>query len=67
MLLVIICNNIYTYRYIEEEDLLRFLMYEEVYTVFPMFGGSESGKISKSSFRNWVVRANLITHMYVLI
>ncbi|PON87490.1 Mechanosensitive ion channel [Trema orientale] len=44
-------------KYIEEEDLLRFLKYEEVYTIFPLFEGSESGRISKSSFRNWVVHA----------
>ncbi|KAH7525224.1 hypothetical protein FEM48_Zijuj06G0202400 [Ziziphus jujuba var. spinosa] len=44
-------------KYIEEEDLLRFLKGEEVSTIFPLFEGSESGKISKSSFRNWVVHA----------
>ncbi|XP_062098459.1 mechanosensitive ion channel protein 10-like [Humulus lupulus] len=44
-------------KYIEENDLLRFLKYEEVYTIFPLFEGSEGGKISKSSFRNWVVHA----------
>uniref|UniRef100_A0A803NLD2 Mechanosensitive ion channel MscS domain-containing protein n=1 Tax=Cannabis sativa TaxID=3483 RepID=A0A803NLD2_CANSA len=44
-------------KYIEEGDLLRFLKYEEVYTIFPLFEGSEGGKISKSSFRNWVVQA----------
>ncbi|KAL5549683.1 hypothetical protein UlMin_004914 [Ulmus minor] len=44
-------------KYIDEEDLLQFLKSEEVYTVFPLFEGSETGKISKSAFRNWVVHA----------
>ncbi|KAK2983418.1 hypothetical protein RJ640_016025 [Escallonia rubra] len=45
-------------KYIEEEDLLRFLKSEEVYTIFPLFEGAiETGRITKSSFRNWVVHA----------
>ncbi|XP_021282535.1 mechanosensitive ion channel protein 10-like [Herrania umbratica] len=45
-------------KYIEEEDLLRFLISEEVHTIVPLFEGAlETGKISKSSFRNWVVHA----------
>ncbi|KAJ6693784.1 hypothetical protein OIU85_004554 [Salix viminalis] len=47
-------------KYIEEEDLLRFLTTVEVHTIFPLFEGAvETGKITKSSFRNWVV------HVYV--
>ncbi|CAN1305694.1 Mechanosensitive ion channel protein 10 [Linum perenne] len=46
------------YRYIEEEDLLRFLTMDEVQTIFPFFEGAiETGKITKSSFRNWLVHA----------
>ncbi|XVE62379.1 hypothetical protein DITRI_Ditri06bG0113800 [Diplodiscus trichospermus] len=45
-------------KYLEEEDLLKFLNSEEVHTIFPLFEGAlETGKISKSSFRNWVVHA----------
>ncbi|XWS57968.1 hypothetical protein CRYUN_Cryun09bG0218800 [Craigia yunnanensis] len=45
-------------KYIEEEDLLRFLNNEEVHTILPLFEGAlETGNISKSSFRNWVVQA----------
>ncbi|KAI3418628.1 Mechanosensitive ion channel protein [Psidium guajava] len=45
-------------KYIEEEDLLRFLKREEVHTIFPLFEGAmETGRITKSSFRNWVVHA----------
>uniref|UniRef100_A0A5B7B7G2 Mechanosensitive ion channel protein n=1 Tax=Davidia involucrata TaxID=16924 RepID=A0A5B7B7G2_DAVIN len=45
-------------KYLEEEDLLRFLKSEEVYTIFPLFEGAlETGRITKSSFRNWVVHA----------
>ncbi|XP_071721847.1 mechanosensitive ion channel protein 10-like [Rutidosis leptorrhynchoides] len=43
---------------IEEEDLLKFLNRVEVQTIFPLFEGAlETGRITKSSFRNWVVRA----------
>ncbi|KAK6947319.1 Mechanosensitive ion channel MscS [Dillenia turbinata] len=45
-------------KYIEEEDLMRFLTRVEVYTIFPLFEGAlETGRITRSSFRNWVVRA----------
>ncbi|KAL2333959.1 hypothetical protein Fmac_015172 [Flemingia macrophylla] len=45
-------------KYIEEEDLMRFLKRVEIHTIFPLFEGSlETGKISRSSFRNWVIRA----------
>ncbi|KAK9911508.1 hypothetical protein M0R45_035412 [Rubus argutus] len=45
-------------KYIEEEDLLRFLKTDEIHTIFPLFEGAiETGKITKSSFRNWVVYA----------
>ncbi|OWM83230.1 hypothetical protein CDL15_Pgr012711 [Punica granatum] len=45
-------------KYIEEEDLLNFLKREEVHTLFPTFEGAlETGRITKSSFRNWVVHA----------
>ncbi|MQL96814.1 hypothetical protein Taro_029484 [Colocasia esculenta] len=47
-------------KYIEEEDLLRFLSKEEVDIIFPQFeGASETGKIKKSAFKNWVVKAYL--------
>ncbi|KAM5550976.1 mechanosensitive ion channel protein 10-like [Rosa sericea] len=43
---------------IEEEDLLRFLKTDEIHTIFPLFeGATETGRITKSSFRNWVVHA----------
>ncbi|KAK7263033.1 hypothetical protein RJT34_30617 [Clitoria ternatea] len=45
-------------RYIEEEDLMRFLKRVEIHTIFPLVEGAlETGKISRSSFRNWVIRA----------
>ncbi|KAF5938960.1 hypothetical protein HYC85_023219 [Camellia sinensis] len=47
-------------KYIEEEDLMRFLTRVEIHTIFPLFEGAlETGKITKSAFRNWVVRAYL--------
>ncbi|XP_074264630.1 mechanosensitive ion channel protein 10-like [Silene latifolia] len=45
-------------KYIEEDDLARFLKRVEIHAIFPLFEGAlETGRISKSSFRNWVVRA----------
>ncbi|CDP14934.1 unnamed protein product [Coffea canephora] len=45
-------------KYIEEEDLMRFLTRVEIHTIFPLFEGAlETGRITKSAFRNWVVRA----------
>ncbi|KAG5099249.1 hypothetical protein JHK82_044301 [Glycine max] len=45
-------------KYIEEEDLMRFLKRVEIHTIFPLFEGAlETGHISRSSFRNWVIRA----------
>ncbi|KAM2100860.1 hypothetical protein EV1_027728 [Malus domestica] len=45
-------------KYIEEDDLLRFLKSDEIHTIFPLFEGAiETGKVTKSSFRNWVVHA----------
>jgi len=53
-------------RYIEEEDLLRFLKTVEVHSIFPLFEGAvETGKITKSSFRNWVVRSRKPTFFYI--
>ncbi|PIA27706.1 hypothetical protein AQUCO_07600104v1 [Aquilegia coerulea] len=44
-------------KYIDEEDLLRFLSKAEVNNVLPLFeGAAESGKIKKSALRNWVVK-----------
>ncbi|XP_057963876.1 mechanosensitive ion channel protein 10-like [Malania oleifera] len=45
-------------KYIEEEDLSRFLKRVEIHTIFPLFEGAlKTGRISRSSFKNWMVRA----------
>ncbi|XP_043698097.1 mechanosensitive ion channel protein 10-like [Telopea speciosissima] len=47
-------------KYIDEEDLFRFLHKEEVSNVLPLFEGAvETGKIKKSALRNWVVKVFL--------
>lgn len=47
-------------KYIEEEDLLRFLKKSEVESIFPQFEGAiETGKIKKSALKNWVVNVYL--------
>ncbi|KAL4335293.1 hypothetical protein GQ457_07G039070 [Hibiscus cannabinus] len=42
--------------YIDEDDLLRFMIKEEVDLVFPLFEGSSTGKIDRKSFTNWVIK-----------
>ncbi|KAK6912858.1 Mechanosensitive ion channel MscS [Dillenia turbinata] len=42
--------------YIEEEDLLRFMIKEEVELVFPLLQGPETGKIDQKSLTDWVVK-----------
>ncbi|PRQ46935.1 putative mechanosensitive ion channel MscS [Rosa chinensis] len=43
-------------KYIEEDDLCRFLKKDEVELVFPLFeGGAESRKIKKKPLKNWLV------------
>lgn len=42
--------------YIEEDDLLRFMIKEEVDLVFPLFDGAAgTGKITRKAFTEWVV------------
>ncbi|GJS51472.1 mechanosensitive ion channel protein 10-like protein, partial [Tanacetum coccineum] len=44
------------HKYIEEDDLLRFMTRDDVKKVLPLFEGAvETGKIKKKSFNNWVV------------
>ncbi|KAE8664365.1 Mechanosensitive ion channel protein 9 [Hibiscus syriacus] len=42
--------------YIDEDDLLKFMIKEEVELVFPLFNGSNTGKIDRKSFTNWVLK-----------
>ncbi|XP_022550566.1 S-protein homolog 3-like [Brassica napus] len=45
----------WSFNFIEEEDLLRFMIKEEVDLVFPMFdGAAETGKIIRKAFTEWV-------------
>lgn len=53
-------------RYIEEEDLMRFMIKEEVDLVFPLFEGAETGYIDRKALTNWVVR-HLISHFVLII
>lgn len=43
-------------RYIDEEDLFRFMNKEEIDNVLPLFeGGVETGKIKRKTLKNWLV------------
>ena len=41
--------------YREEDDLLRFMIKEEVDLVTPLIEGAETGKITRNAFTEWVV------------
>ncbi|WCJ42759.1 Mechanosensitive ion channel family protein [Euphorbia peplus] len=44
------------YKYIDEDDLLRFMKKEEVDNVIPLFeGAAETGKIKRKVLKNWLV------------
>ncbi|XP_009362526.1 mechanosensitive ion channel protein 10 [Pyrus x bretschneideri] len=43
-------------KYIEEEDLMRFMIKEEVELVFPLFDADETGRIDRKSLTDWVVK-----------
>ncbi|KAH9609984.1 hypothetical protein KSS87_004123 [Heliosperma pusillum] len=48
------------HKYIDEEDLLRFLKLDKLHEILPTFEGAvETGKIKKSALRKWVVNAYL--------
>ncbi|KAH0895992.1 hypothetical protein HID58_045560 [Brassica napus] len=42
--------------YIEEDDLLRFMIKEEVDLVLPLIECSETGKITRNAFTEWVIK-----------
>lgn len=42
--------------YIDEEDLLRFMIKMEVDLVLPLFDGAETGKIDRKALTSWVIR-----------
>ncbi|KAF8096520.1 hypothetical protein N665_0307s0048 [Sinapis alba] len=42
--------------YIEEDDLLRFMIKEEVDLVLPLIEGAETGKITRNAFTEWVIK-----------
>jgi hypothetical protein len=43
-------------RYIDEDDLMRFMIKEEVDLVFPLLEGGETGRIDRKDLTDWVVR-----------
>ena len=47
---------LYMSRYIDEDNLLRFMIKEEVDLVFPLFEGAETGRIDRKALTDWVVR-----------
>lgn len=55
-----ILKILHSRRYIEEEDLRRFMYKDEVETVFMMLeGAAETGKITRNDLKHWMVRRYL--------
>ncbi|KAL2945138.1 Mechanosensitive ion channel protein 10 [Bienertia sinuspersici] len=54
-------------KYIEEEDLLRFMKMDEVNRVFPLFEGAvETGKIKKMVLKKWVTVFEAIIFVFIM-
>ncbi|KAJ4830844.1 hypothetical protein Tsubulata_028534 [Turnera subulata] len=51
-------------KYIDEEDLLRFMIKEEVDLVFPLFEGFETGRIERKALIDWVSRFQKLHELY---
>lgn len=50
--------GIVDYRYITEDDLMRFMPEEDAIRALPLFDGAmETGKITKKALKTWVVCA----------
>ncbi|XP_059453227.1 mechanosensitive ion channel protein 10-like [Corylus avellana] len=43
-------------KYIDEDDLMRFMIKEEVDLVFPLLEGGETGRIDRKDLTDWVVK-----------
>ncbi|CAN8252337.1 unnamed protein product [Cochlearia groenlandica] len=52
-----IFNNVSkpNHTYIDDDDLMRFMIREEVDLVLPLIDGAETGKITRKAFTEWVV------------
>lgn len=46
-------------RYIDEDELRRFMIKEEVRLVFPLLAEPETGQITRKSLTDWVVRSSM--------
>ncbi|EOA26677.1 hypothetical protein CARUB_v10022756mg [Capsella rubella] len=53
-----IFNNVArpNHNYIEEDDMLRFMIKEEAELVLPLIEGAETGKITRKAFTEWVIK-----------
>lgn len=48
---------LFCFRFIEEEDLLKFMIKEEVDLVLPLFEVADTRQIDRKALTNWVVRS----------
>lgn len=46
------------YRYIDEDELRRFMIKEEVRLVFPLLAQAETWQITRKSLTEWLVRSS---------
>lgn len=49
-------------RYIDEDELRRFMIKEEVRMVYPLLAEAETGQITRKSLTDWLVRSSICAH-----
>jgi len=50
-------------RYIDEDELRRFMIKEEVRMVYPLLAEAETGQITRKSLTDWLVRSSICAHL----
>jgi len=50
-------------RYIDEDELRRFMIKEEVRMVYPLLAEPETGQITRKSLTDWLVRSSTYAYL----
>lgn len=56
-LLFLLNSSVIMNRYIDEDELRRFMIKEEVRMVYPLLAEAETGQITRKSLTDWLVRS----------
>lgn len=52
-------------RYIDEDELQRFMIKEEVRMVYPLLAAAETGQITRKSLTDWLVWSSINVVMFI--